>query len=121
MESSDIQACCVSLAAAYCNIMTNRQYLRAEPMLRDDVLDHVPMYVSQTVIAALIAEAEFFVIEAQQLHNSSLQVVDMNFVFHDAKSEFIGLAVVVAALDSAAGHPHCETVRIVVPTQDLTL
>ena len=74
--------------------------------------------VCETVITALEPISQLFMIEAQLMHNCGLQVMYMNSVFGDFEPQFIGLAVVESTFDSTAGHPHSETVRVVVSSQD---
>lgn len=65
--------------------------------LCQQLLNHVPMHVGQAVVAALKAIAQARVIEAKQVQNRRLQVVDVNFVLGDAEAELVGFAVAVAA------------------------
>ena len=58
-------------------------------------------------------------VEAQQVHDRGLQVVDVNFIGGNGEPELVGFAVAVAAAGAAAGHPHCEAVGIVVAAQHL--
>ena len=43
-----------------------------------------------------------------------VDVVDVRFVHHGLEAEFDGLPVAHAAFHSAAGHPHAETIRVLV-------
>ena len=53
---------------------------------RQQTVYDASVYVRQTEIAALVAIGQFFVIKAQQVQQRGLQVVDVDFVFHDAKA-----------------------------------
>ena len=75
------------------------------------------MHVRQSVIAALEAVGELRVIEAQEVQDGRLQVVDVDFVLGDEVAEFVRRAVGHAGLHAAAGHEHGEAVRIVVAAQ----
>ena len=56
-----------------------------------------------------------------KMHPSCLKVVNVDAVLGNAETELVSLAVVKAALNAAAGHPHGEAVRVVVPAEDLAL
>ena len=60
--------------------------------------------VRQAIIAALEAEDQLFVVEAQEVHHCGLEVVDVHLVLHDLKAEWIRLAVADTGLRAAAGH-----------------
>ena len=71
-------------------------------------------HVGQAEVAAGVAVGELFVVEAQQVQDRGVQVVDVDLVFDGGEAEFVGGAVDVAALDAAAGQPHGEAVVVVV-------
>ena len=80
---------------------------------------HVSVHIGQPIVAALEAEGKSFVIEAQQVQDRGLQIVDVDFVFHDAEAQFVGLAVMQAGLHAAAGHPHRETIGVVIAAKNV--
>ncbi len=51
-------------------------------------------------------------VEAEEVHDRGLQVVDVDLVFDDAETEVIGLAVVEARLYAAAGKPQEGTITL---------
>ena len=51
------------------------------------------MHVGQAVVAALEAVGQLRVVEAEQVQDRGLQVVDVDLVLGDAEAEFVGLAV----------------------------
>ncbi len=55
------------------------------------------MDVGETVVAALEAVGEAFVIEAEEVHDGGLQVVDVDLVLHAAETHLVGLAELEAA------------------------
>ena len=77
------------------------------------------MHIGESEIPALETVGETLVIESEQVHEGGLEIVDVNFVFSDPKSQFVGSAVRIAAFYAPARHPHGEAVRIVVATQNL--
>ncbi len=54
------------------------------------------------------------VIEAHQVKDGGMKVVDMEFVFDGSKAEFIRGTNGLAAFDPAARHPHGETRGVVI-------
>ena len=74
-----------------------------------DFLDDVPMHVGQAEVAAGVPIRQALVIEPEELEHRGMQVMDMNFAFNRLKAEFIGLAVGVPPLDTAAGQDGRES------------
>ncbi len=64
------------------------------------------MHISQPIVAALELVRQFLVIEAEQVENRGVEIVDVNFLFRSGESELIGCAVNMAAFYSPARHPH---------------
>ena len=62
-----------------------------------------------------VAEGEAGVVDAEELENGGLKVVDVNGIFGDVETKVIGLADGDAGLDATAGHPHGEGLRVMVP------
>src|SRR5438552_789196 len=85
-----------------------------------DVLDDVSVDVRQALVAALMEVGQFLVIEAQAVQDGGVDVVDVGLVLDGLEAELVGGAVADAALDSAAGHPHREAIRVVIAAR-LTL
>src|SRR3954466_9033567 len=76
--------------------------------------------IGQPIIAALESEREPFVIEAEQMQNRRLQIVNENFVLRDAEAELIRFAVRESALRAAAGHHHRVTIRIMIAPENVS-
>ena len=72
---------------------------------RDQLPNDTAIDISEAEIAAGMPEGELFVIEAQELQNRGVQIVDMHFVLDRGESEFIRRAVdVTAATPPPASH-----------------
>ena len=97
--------------------------------LRQYILDHMPMDVGEAEAAALVLEDELRVIDAQQVQDRRLQIVDVDgaggegvfggierlaVVVGDVVAVVVGAAVGDAGLDAAAGHPDGEAAGVVV-------
>ena len=61
------------------------------------------MHIRQSIIAAAEAIGQFFVVDAHQVQDGGVQVVDVDFVVLGVPAEFVGGAVCHAAFDAAAG------------------
>ena len=65
----------------------------------------MPVDVGQPVVAALEVVGQPFVVDAQEVEDRGLEVVDVDGVLGDVVAEVVGLAVGDAGLDAAAGEP----------------
>ena len=72
------------------------------------------MHVGEPEVAALVAEGESLVVEAEAVQDRGLQVVHMHLVPRDMKAQLVGLTVADAPLHATAGEPHREGVGVVV-------
>ena len=82
--------------------------------LSEQGADDVAVHVGQAVVSPLKAESQFGVIKAQQVHNGRLEVVNVDGVFGDGESEFVGFAVLETAFDAAASEPDRIAVWIMI-------
>ena len=58
-----------------------------------DSLDHLPMHVGQAEVAAGVVEGELLVVEAEQVKDRGLEVVDVDRVLGDVEAQVVGGAV----------------------------
>src|SRR4051812_9097110 len=84
----------------------------------EEVFDHLAVNVGEPEVAALEPVGELFVIEAKQMENGGLQIVDMNFVAGNGKPEFVGFAIHEPVLHAAPGEEHGEAVGIMVAAKN---
>ena len=68
------------------------------------------MHIRQSEVTALKAIGELLVVEAEEVQDGGLEVVDVDFVLYDRETEFICLAVTAATLDAAAREENREGV-----------
>src|SRR5439155_14419742 len=80
---------------------------------------HLSGHVRQSEIAALETEGQLCVVEAEQVQNRRLQVVDMNLVLHHCEAEFVRLAVGDAVFQAAASQEYREAIGIMVAAEDV--
>ena len=72
------------------------------------------MHVSQPEVAAAVGVGQPLVIDAQQMQDRRVEVMEGKPVFDGVVAVFIRLAEDRAALDAAAGQPQAEAPRVVV-------
>ena len=78
--------------------------------LRDDL----PVDVGQAKVSSLEAVGELGVVEAQEVQNRSLNVVDVDAILDGGEAELVGQADRLAPFDARAGHPHGEGIDVVI-------
>jgi len=76
--------------------------------------DEFTVNVREAEVAALEAEGELFVVQAGQVQNRGVQVVDVRAVFHGVEAKFIGLADDRTGFCATAGELHCERVNVMI-------
>src|SRR5262245_55013443 len=76
--------------------------------------DHLPVHVSEPVIAPLEAVREARMVETQEVQESRMQVMDMDRVRSDVETQLVGLAVRVAGPDAAPREPQAEAAVVMV-------
>src|SRR5262245_26554444 len=89
----------------------------AQPFdLREDFLPDLgfPFRPDEALLQALVGELQLPGIEAQEVQNGRLQVVDAHLAFGDEVAELVGGAERHAAFYAAAGQPDGEAVGVVV-------
>src|SRR4051812_43265984 len=70
--------------------------------------------VGQAEIAAQVGVSQLGVLQAKQREDAGVEIVEVNGISDGPQPEFVGGADDLATLDSAAGHPDREAIRIVV-------
>jgi len=61
--------------------------------------------VGEAVVASSVAKRQAFVVHAEQMQERCMEVVHVDLVLSDGRSQFVGASVGDAALGSAAGKP----------------
>jgi len=84
--------------------------------LRQQGLHHLAMHVRQPVVSALELERQPLVVDAQQVEQRRLQIMNVNPVRGNVVAELVGRTVAHARLHPAAGEPNREAARMVVAT-----
>src|SRR4051794_20558779 len=76
--------------------------------LRQHTFDDFPVHIREAVLPALVAEGEFLVVDAEEVQERRLVIVDVDRILGDVPSEVVGLAKDVPRFDAAARHPEGE-------------
>jgi hypothetical protein len=76
--------------------------------------------IGQTKVASLEAVGEFRVVESEEVQESRVEVVDVDFVFDDVEAEFIGFTHGYSGFKAAAGHPHGKSLRMMIAAEFAT-
>ena len=58
---------------------------------RNHFFNHIPAHIRQPIVAALEAERQTFVVQAEQVHDRRLQVVDVDLFFGDVVTDLVRL------------------------------
>ena len=64
------------------------------------------MNVREPEMSSLVLERQTFVIDAKQVHDCGMQVMNVDTIAHDVIAVLVGFAVRVPALHPATRHPH---------------
>src|SRR4051794_36104132 len=80
--------------------------------LRDDPLHYFPVDVREAIVAPAEEVGEPGVVEAHEVEEGRVQVVDVDLIFDSVPAELIRGAVNLAAPDAPAGQPHGEAKRV---------
>ena len=72
--------------------------------------------IGEAEVSAGVAVGELFVVEAHEVENGGVEVVDVDFVFDGGKAEFVGGAVGETAFDTTSCKPDGEAMVVVVAT-----
>ena len=82
--------------------------------LRQNFPHHSSMHVRQAEVAAAVTVGEAGVVEAEEVEEGGVEVMDVDFVFDRFVAELVGVAEGLAPLYPAAGQPHGEAAAVVV-------
>jgi len=75
---------------------------------------NVAVHVGKTEVASGVAVGQLFVIKAEEVQDSGVEIVHVHGVLDRLESELVGLAVLQPSFSPAARHPHGEAVVVVV-------
>ena len=82
-------------------------------------MNHFTVDIGQSILTALVAERQPCVIDAAQMQDGRLHVVNMDRIFSDVPAELIGRPVDDARLHAATCHPPTERLAEVIASSGL--
>jgi hypothetical protein len=77
--------------------------------------------IGETVVAAFEAVGEAFVVDADEMKDGRMEVVDVHRIADDVVAELIRLTEHDARLNAAARHPDREAARMMITTEVVLL
>ena len=101
-------------ACAFPEFIPWRQAADRQGTSGDDVLDDLPLHVSQPHRAACVAIRQPLVVQTQQMQDRRMPIMHMHRVFNSFIPVVVGAAIREPPLDAAAGHPEGIAFVIVV-------
>src|SRR6185437_15824099 len=82
----------------------------------EDFFHHVSKNIGEPIIATAVTVGQFLVVDAHQVKDRGVQVMDVDLVLNGVPAEFIGGAMHDAAFHTAAREPHGEPERMMLAT-----
>ena len=82
--------------------------------LSNQVFNNFAVYVGEAIPSSKVLVDEFFVIDTHQVHDGSLEIMDVNRIFGDVVAEVICLAIDHPGLHTAPCHEYGECSRMMV-------
>src|SRR5262245_32664989 len=83
---------------------------------RQQFADRVSVDIGEAEVAALEAEGELRVLQAQQMEDRRVDVVDVAGIFDGREAEFVGFTEDDARARAAAGEPHGAALDVMIAT-----
>src|SRR5688572_26902251 len=82
--------------------------------LRQQLLCNFSVHVGEPEVPPLKAVGQLRMIEAKEMKDRCVQVMDVDFVFSGVEAELVGFAESEAGFHAAAGQPHREAIRMMI-------
>ncbi len=79
-------------------------------------MDHLPVYIGEAAVDAVLTYGQFLVIDAEQVQNCCVKIVAIGFVLLSLIAPIVASAMFYAGLDARAPKPGHEAAAIVVAT-----
>ena len=72
------------------------------------------MDVRESTLNTVVFESQSRVVDSQQMQNRCIQIMDRGYVFDRFETEFVGLSVALAFVNSCAGQERGKPKRVVI-------
>ena len=83
-------------------------------MLGDQLFNEFSRHIREAEVASLETICQLRMIEAEQMKQRCVEIMDMDFIGGRVKTELVGLTEGDPGFHTTAGQPHRETVRMVI-------
>src|SRR5204862_7950115 len=102
------------------NLATRNQEpgTRNQELRTDQPSDHVSRHIGEPEIASLESIRQPFVVKTEQMQQSRMQVMNMDWIAHDIPAQFVRFPKDLAAPNSAARQPQTKRKRMMVAAGD---
>ena len=84
-------------------------------------MNHVTGNVGQPEIATVMAIGEFLVVQAHQVQDGCVQIMDGGAILYCFIAKFVGATILDTTFDATAGKPHGEGVGVVIAAGTIAL
>lgn len=93
-----------------------RRFGQETGKLRKDFFHDVSVDIREAEVPTTVEIGEGFVIDAHEMEQGGVEIVDIDLVLHCVKTKIVRRSVVVSGFDTGSGEPGRKTVRIVIAT-----
>ncbi len=84
--------------------------MNSSPTLCENFANHICLVnIRQLFVASIVMEAEFFVVQAEQMQDGGVEIRDGDWLLNRFISEIVGVSMRQTALDRAARNPQTES------------
>ena len=80
----------------------------------DDFLQDAAVHVGESHVASAEAKSELFVVDAEQVQDGGMHIVNIDGVFHGAHPHFVGGTERRATTDTGTSHPDAVAAHMMV-------
>ena len=70
-----------------------------------DVMHNMAMNIGESIVPASVSICEARVVDTKQVQNRRMEVMHMDTIFRDRRTDLVGTAIARAALDATARQP----------------
>ena len=81
---------------------------------RNNLANQLPVNVGEAVVAPAMVKRQTFVVQAKQVQDGRLQIMDMRGAVGNVEAKFISSTESDATLDTTACHPEAKRLRMMI-------
>jgi hypothetical protein len=83
---------------------------------RQHLFDHMAFHIREATLEAIVLKGQAFVVEAEEVEDRCVEVIERMNVFHGFLAEFVAFAGANAGFDAGTRHPAGEAIGVVITT-----